>query len=192
MINGSADRRVRKTKTLLTQTLTKLLMGKELKDVSVMELTALADVNRGTFYLHYKDIYDLYEQIENEILNEFNTIIKKHLVKNRHGIPFPVVLGALEFLAKNADICLAILHTNDTAFLSKLIEMNKPEDIKGWQALFGKENEGLYEYYYSFITSGCVGLLRSWFLGGMKESPAKMAALAEKMMSNSIGLTEML
>lgn len=43
----------------------------------------------------------------------------------------------------------------------------------------------------SYITSGCVGLLRSWFIGGMKESPAKMAALAEKMMSSSIGKAEM-
>ena len=187
MANASIDRRVRKTKKQLKQALTKLLMNKELKDVSVLELTELADINRGTFYLHYKDIYDLYDQTENEILNEFNTIINKHVIQNLHGIPFPAVLDALEFLVKNADICLVILRTNDTDFLSKLIEMNKPEDKKGWQTLFGTENEGVYEYYYSYITSGCVGLIRSWFMGGMKESPAKMAALAEKMMSNSIG-----
>lgn len=187
MTNASTDRRVRKTKKQLKQALTKLLMEKELKDVSVLELTELADVNRGTFYLHYEDIYDLYDKVENEIINEFNTIIKKHLIQNPNGIPFPLVLNALEFLAENADICMAILRTNGTAFLSKLIEMNKPEDAKGWQALFGKENEGLYEYCYSYITSGCVGLLRSWFMGGMMEPPAKMAALAEKLMTNSIG-----
>ncbi len=190
MTNSSTDRRVRKTKRMLKQALTKLLMEKELKDLSVLELTELADLNRGTFYLHYRDIYDLYEQVENGILNEFNIIIKRHLSQNPHGIPFPLVLNALEFLAENADVCMAILRTNDTAFLSKLIEMNKPEDTRGWQALFGRKNEGLYEYYYSYITSGCVGLLRSWFMGGMKEPPAKMAALAEKIMSGSIGHRE--
>ena len=91
MANASIDRRVRKTKKQLKQALTKLLMNKELKDVSVLELTELADINRGTFYLHYKDIYDLYDQTENEILNEFNTIINKHVIQNLHGIPFPAV-----------------------------------------------------------------------------------------------------
>lgn len=187
MTTESSDRRVRKTKRLLKEALTKLLMEKDLKDVSVLELTELADINRGTFYLHYRDIYDLYEQLENEIIHEFNTIIRKHLVRNPHGIPFPLVLNALEFLSENANVCMAILRTNDTAFLSRLIEMNKPEDKKGWQDLFGKNHEDLYEYYYSYLTSGCVGLLRSWFMGGMKESPKKMAALAEKLMSDSIG-----
>lgn len=181
-----ADRRVRKTKLQLRQALTKLLNEKELRDISILELTELADVNRGTFYLHYRDIFDLYEQTENEILNQFNSIIKKHTVKNHHGIPMPAVLDALEFLAENADICMVILRINDTAFLSKLIEMNKPKDQKEWQIIFGNENTGLYEYYYSFITSGCVGLIRSWFMNGMKEPPLKMAELAEQMMTNAI------
>ena len=43
-------------------------------------------------------------------------------------------------------------------------------------------DEGLYEYYYAYITSGFVGLLRAWFNGGMKESPRKMGELAGMMM----------
>lgn len=191
MTGKTTDRRVRKTKRQLKQTLTRLLRNKSLKDISVLELTELADVNRGTFYLHYRDIYDLYEQLENEILTEFTSIIKKHLAMNNRGIPFPIVLEAFEFLSGNADVCLAILNTNGTEFLSKLIEMNKPDDKRGWQALFGTEYDGFYEYCYSYITSGCVGLLRSWFSAGMKEPPAKMAALAEKLMSNSIGQLKM-
>lgn len=187
MTDQKTDRRVRKTRKLLRQSLTKLLMEKELKDISVLELVGLADINRGTFYLHYKDIYDLYEQTESEILNEFNRIIKKHTnVIHRNGIPFLAVLDALEFLAKNADVCMAILKINGKEFLSKLIEMNKPTDPKAWQDLLGKEREGQYEYYYSFITSGCVGLIQSWFINGMKETPKKIAELAEQLMTNSI------
>lgn len=186
MPNKTTDRRVRRTKNLLIQSLTKLLMAKDLKDISVLELTELADINRGTFYLHYRDVYDLYEKTENEILDKFNSIIKKHVRQTSKGIPLPAVLDALEFLAQNADICLAILRTNDTAFLSKLIEMNKPKDLKEWQLVFGQGKEGLYEFYYSYITSGCVGLLRAWFMNGMKETPKRMAELAEQMMMNTI------
>lgn len=187
MSEKTVDRRVRRTKKYLRQALTKLLMEKDLKDISVLELTELADINRGTFYLHYNDIYDLYNKTESEILEKFNSIIKKHVQKKPKGIPLPVVSDALEFLAQNADICLAILKTNDTAFLSKLIEMNKPKDLEQWKQLLGDEKEGLYDFYYSYITSGCVGLLRSWFMNGMKEPTKKMAELAEHMMMNTIG-----
>ena len=77
MSEKTADRRVRRTKKHLRQALTKLLLEKELKDISVLELTELADINRGTFYLHYRDIYDLYEKTEGEILDKFNNIIKR-------------------------------------------------------------------------------------------------------------------
>lgn len=184
-MNQAIDRRVRRTKKQLTKALTKLLLEKSLKDISILELTELADINRGTFYLHYKDIYDLYEQIENEIINEFDSIIKGNLGHNKKAVPFPLVLRTLEFLKENSDICMAILLTNDTAFLSRLIEGNRPEDAQTWEALFGKQNKDLYEYCYSYITSGCVGLIKSWFMGGMKESPGTIATLAESLMSSS-------
>ena len=71
MQESKQDRRVKKTKKILKQALARLLLEKDLKDITVKELTTIADVNRGTFYLHYKDVYDLYEQLENETLNEF-------------------------------------------------------------------------------------------------------------------------
>ena len=86
MNNAHVDRRVRKTKRSLRKALTTLLLQKDLKDISVMELTDLADVNRGTFYLHYRDIYDLYENTENQMLDEFKSIIDRHNLSNRKGV----------------------------------------------------------------------------------------------------------
>ena len=47
------DRRVRRTKKMLTQALTRLMQEKQIKEITVRELTDLADMNRGTFYLYY-------------------------------------------------------------------------------------------------------------------------------------------
>ena len=52
------DRRVRKTRALLLQGLVKMMENHDIQDISVKELTELVDINRGTFYLHYDDIYD--------------------------------------------------------------------------------------------------------------------------------------
>ena len=57
------DRRVRRTKKLLTQALTQLLQEKQINEITVKELTDLADMNRGTFYLYYKDIFDMLEKL---------------------------------------------------------------------------------------------------------------------------------
>ena len=61
------DRRVRKTRALLLQGLVKMLETHDIQDISVKELTELVDINRGTFYLHYDDIYDMLHKIEDEI-----------------------------------------------------------------------------------------------------------------------------
>ena len=61
------DRRVRKTKRQLRLALMQLMAEKNVKDISVRELAAIADINRGTFYIHYKDVYDLLSQLEEEM-----------------------------------------------------------------------------------------------------------------------------
>ena len=67
------DRRVKKTKTQLLLGLTNLMQKKKIKDITVRELTDLVDINRGTFYLHYKDIYDMVDQIEDQLFTDFNS-----------------------------------------------------------------------------------------------------------------------
>lgn len=54
----TVDRRVRKTKKQLRECLTRLLKEKKVQDITVRELTDMADLNRGTFYLHYRDVFD--------------------------------------------------------------------------------------------------------------------------------------
>jgi AcrR family transcriptional regulator len=56
------DRRIVKTKRLLENALVKLMIEKGFDKISIKDLTEEADINRGTFYLHYKDKYDLLEQ----------------------------------------------------------------------------------------------------------------------------------
>ncbi len=181
-----SDRRSRRTKRLLWKALTQLLMEKELKDITVMELTELADVNRGTFYLHYGNIYELYEEIEQNLIEEFVHILKSHREDKQQGTLFPVILDAFEFLGANADTCIAFLNHNNMVFLSKLLAVSKAVSLEVWEMLYGSKNPELHEYCYTFVTNGCVGLLRTWFMEGMKESSREMAELASRMMKGCI------
>ena len=72
------DRRVRRTKKLLSQGLIELMQQKQVKDITVRELADLVDVNRGTFYLYYRDIFDMLERLEEELFEQLNAVILAH------------------------------------------------------------------------------------------------------------------
>ena len=72
------DSRVRRTKKLLREGLAQLMQEKSIKKISVRELSDLVEINRGTFYLHYKDIFDLVKGIEDELFEEFEEIVNSH------------------------------------------------------------------------------------------------------------------
>ena len=71
MSTEAVDRRVRRTRKQLRECLVTLLKQKKVQDITVRELTELADLNRGTFYLHYKDVFDLLEKNRKRAFRRF-------------------------------------------------------------------------------------------------------------------------
>lgn len=62
------DLRVIKTKRRIKEVFTELLNKKELKKITVTEISRIAEINKGTFYLHYKDIYELYSEVLQDMI----------------------------------------------------------------------------------------------------------------------------
>lgn len=61
------DLRIVKTKDALHQALLQLLNDKNLDEISITEICKKAMINRGTFYLHYGQIEDVFEEYFKEI-----------------------------------------------------------------------------------------------------------------------------
>lgn len=69
-INNSS----RKTRKLIRSTFAEMLSEKGTIDkITVTELVSRADINRGTFYTHYDDVYAVAEDFETEILEQFDS-----------------------------------------------------------------------------------------------------------------------
>lgn len=75
-MNESTDRRVVRTKAVIRDALTALIEEKGFEALTVKDITARANINRGTFYLHYRDKYDLLEQSEQELIEGMVAIIR--------------------------------------------------------------------------------------------------------------------
>ena len=63
MADGKTDLRVIRTTQNIKQAFAELIKNKALSKISVTELSKMAMINKGTFYLHYQDIYALYLDI---------------------------------------------------------------------------------------------------------------------------------
>ena len=70
------DRRVKRTKKLLRDSLFSLLQEKSINEITVTELTEVADINRATFYFYYTDIFDMLDQIQNEAYEMFEDVLQ--------------------------------------------------------------------------------------------------------------------
>ncbi|HIX17938.1 MAG TPA: TetR/AcrR family transcriptional regulator [Candidatus Gemmiger faecavium] len=62
------DLRAQKTQKSITDAFFRLRAHKPLEKLTVRELCREAPVNRSTFYAYYKDVYDLSEHLENELV----------------------------------------------------------------------------------------------------------------------------
>ena len=111
------DRRVRKTKRQLRLALMKLMADKSIKDISVRELAAIADINRGTFYIHYKDVYDLLSSLEDELADGLVAVCRRHNAKDSEGKTYPYLMELYQYIEQNSDLCHVLLGKNgDIAF----------------------------------------------------------------------------
>ena len=184
------DRRVRRTKKLLTQALTELLQKKQVNEITVKELTDLADMNRGTFYMYYRDIFDMLEKIEDELFQKLDVIAQTH----EHGDPTqqvkPILLDLFRFIEENQEMCRVLLSPNgDMNFLHRLYEAIRERSLEIWKDQMGSLGEKEFDYRYSFVIFGCAGMIRAWVNRSCQETDMQMAELADRMIRRGI-LTE--
>ncbi len=64
------DIREVKTKRSIKNAFLQLRAHKPLERITIKELAALAQISKATFYLHYRDIYDLSSQMQNEVVQD--------------------------------------------------------------------------------------------------------------------------
>lgn len=174
------SRSVLRTQNLLKNGLTDLMKQKPLQKITVKELTDYVNLNRGTFYLHYKDIFDLMDQIENTLLQDFEVINQTHKVLEMNGHPYPLLRDLFAFLKENAEFTkILIIDNRDQNFVDKIKGILKQRCMTDWHYLFSNYSEQKSALYSSYVVYGCIGLIESWIKNDFRETPEELASYAE-------------
>ena len=107
-MSNPTDLRVIKTRQAIRIALISLLSEKELSDITISELSARAQVNRKTFYRHYRSISDVVTEFENELLSDFSDILK---TSNTSIFNIGSALGEISALISSTNVMMSAVST---------------------------------------------------------------------------------
>lgn len=152
------DKRIRRTKKLLRQALTRLMEQKDFQSITVTDVVREADINRGTFYAHYRDVYDLRETIESEMISDFRGMIVDIRPDEINTSLRPVLARSVDYLGENREIVQVLMNANGPdSFGRKLIEVIEECRLAVLPSVTLEDT-----YLARFIATGLVGILEKW------------------------------
>jgi len=175
--SGDENRSVRNTKKKLKEGLLTLLQNKPINQITVKELTELVDVNRGTFYFHYTDVYDLLHKTQERFFNDFDTILNSKELKSSDEF-YPYFVEIFSFLEKNADMCRIFFSENcDMKFFNSIKKLVNDRCIMISQSSPEWSDHQRAALYNAFIVNGCAGLMQKWLDDNLVETPEEISQI---------------
>lgn len=177
------DLRVVKTKRAIREALLRLVKEKDFAKVSVRDLCDYAEINRGTFYLHYQDKFDLLERIEQELLDTLKDIMSQRMAnKVDHLVSHPEILlqfatELFRYVDSEAELFnMLLLDSVSPTFQNKLKAVIRGNFIRVQKENFDPSTLSIpFDYVTAYATSANVGLMQQWLAEGRKNPPEKMA-----------------
>ncbi|GLC31640.1 TetR/AcrR family transcriptional regulator [Clostridium omnivorum] len=157
------------TKKALAASLKKLIAGKPLDKITVIDIVEDCEVNRQTFYYHFKDIYDLVEWIySSEATKALGN--KKTYDTWQQGF-----VQVFQYILDNKALVTNTYHSANRehlqGFLSNecyILLMGVIEEKAA--GLSVREDDKAF--ICNFYKYGFVGLIEQWIRTGMREDPS--------------------
>ncbi|KRM12270.1 TetR/AcrR family transcriptional regulator [Paucilactobacillus suebicus] len=136
---SNQESKVVKTKAKITDALIVLIESKRLEKISVADICHEAQINRGTFYLHYVDKPDLLAKVELNLISQFDQVLTKNM-------PSPV--AAMEHLRETNEVLpvvkqsVTLINTNFTLFRALTSDNGDPAFLTKLRSLIKKHLTG--------------------------------------------------
>ena len=169
------NQRTRLTKRLLRESLLELLAEKPVEKITVKALCEAAELNRSTFYAYYQDVFSLYYEMGNELVDALVDYVRTGGVETE---------PMLAYIKEHREMFALLIYNG------QFMDMNSPlqrrvfeETIRySWPAgaqMDVPETEWKYMLQYMFM--GGSGAIHQWVRNGCDMEPAELAALLEGM-----------
>jgi len=161
-----------------------LYVDRPIEKISIKMITDQAGLNRGTFYLHYKDIYDLLEKVESRFyniskiiaINTVDALFNKKILEN--------ALPKIKFYESNLEHLKILLCIDGKSNLNLIMKNELKKSIVSKCQNNILENTKLNEYALEYITSAQVATIIHWIRNDMEVPLYKISGLMQDLATN--------
>ncbi len=173
--NRSVDPRTRKTKRAIRNAFAKLLSEKDINDITVRDIAELAEINRKTFYRYYRGIYQVVDEIEDNVVQSFESILRD--IDFRYELKNPYLFFEQLTAVINTDIDFYgyLLSVQKNASLAtKVIAMVKEHSKKAIMEQI-EMDEDFADLITEYLISGMIAVYQRWFISGRRDSIGRIS-----------------
>lgn len=170
------NQRIALTKRLLKEAILRVLKKKELKQITITELCAEADINRITFYRHYETPCDVLEDVGRDMFTALQTELKppKSLPDFERYIE-----DMCTYLYEHSDTVLILLHrSSDTDAFEFVKEMYRfiVDEYSSLPELQEYDADSI-RLMTTYFGGGGYFLLRQWLTEDIQKTPKEIASI---------------
>ncbi len=145
------DARVRYTKNAIKEAFLACLEEKPVNRITVKEVCDRAQLNRATFYAHYRDCYDLLESLEGELLGEFEALLRYVDSPDLTAL----IEGIYALIDRNRDACrVLIFEKRSASLIRRMIEQAREKSLAVWRGQLPGIREDELEMLYTHLSHG--------------------------------------
>ena len=163
LLKNPTDRRVLRTKKNIHQAFLQLLSEKSLSQITVKELSDLADINRKTFYMYYSNIEDIFAELEDELVLKLVHVFEKELFQKEMFDSYSFFENLNRTIQEDIDLYRILNHSD---LLPHLIQRAKNALIEVFFRKYNisadSDNER-YILYAEYAASGILSMYTKWF-----------------------------
>lgn len=143
------DRRCKRTKQAITSAMLALMQEKPVAAITVSELALRADINRKTFYKHYRDTAAVLDEIEGELIERIFSNFNRENVMLDIEDPYPFLRQIGESMRREGErIRILIDVGEDTRFSQRL-----DQAVSDMLDTFLKHNTSVDPVVFRFFTT---------------------------------------
>ncbi|WP_010250227.1 TetR/AcrR family transcriptional regulator [Acetivibrio cellulolyticus] len=157
---------------------------RRIEKVSIKEITDRAGYNRGTFYIHFKDVYDLLEQLELSILPTDEELeLEISLIKQGSSHPFEKLL---ELYNNNAKYYNVLLSENGDPYFHNIMKQKCKKLLTDYLKRYDLFDESIEaEYALEYTISAMLGIIIYWFQRNKHITVEKLLDIMHKIIKTS-------
>ncbi|QCZ46834.1 TetR/AcrR family transcriptional regulator [Levilactobacillus brevis] len=155
----TVDRRIRKTKDVITTTLITLLQTTPLEKITVSKIVELADISRSTFYAHYNDVFDLYNQMIHESLVDLMNRLEASYPVDEEPDFLDFVTETVDYISDNVALFRSFVKYNNLTVINELKDLfvNKVIAVEHQDG-----NDLQVHFNIVWCVSGTIGIILEW------------------------------